>query len=372
MTKGATVGGHYEDFDKQYPVMSHTIAKAGDPQANGATQNGQLQLVKGTNSTPIGPRNANNAFITRKGRNIKTDDNLPPQQYPEESNDSEGKDIANTAVQSTKYSQIPTIGSILNPVGSVLQQIAKVDPQFLNSVLPNAVTAFTKIKDLNAFSATGNVTNILGQTLGMVLNQASSAIGASTVLNALGNGIIPSELTSIAQQALGTALITSQNPPPVSDTVASVMSAAQEGLYEALIGLLASGQITTTIFNTLMALYFESIQAQGTSATLGAGVTPANILNVLGSVLPTIAGAINGSLDQHLPASVLNTGTVQSAIQKFAMGQAFLKAPSNGKKALAIEATTQGASTMNAQISSAISGVQGVSSSALKALTSLF
>jgi hypothetical protein len=72
--KGSTVKGHFLDSDRQYPIFEHTIAKAGDADSN-STQNGQTTLVKGTNSTPIGPRNKNNKFCTRKGKNIKEEDN---------------------------------------------------------------------------------------------------------------------------------------------------------------------------------------------------------------------------------------------------------------------------------------------------------
>jgi hypothetical protein len=371
---GSTVHGWFMDEDQQYPIMIGTISKAGDPQ-NAETVNGSETIIPGTNSSPPGGRITNNSCNTRANQNIGTDDATAityPVYSPPQQKDADGKDITAEAIDKTKYANIPTVASITNPSGQILSQLQNVDPQNLNGVLKNAIPSLIKMLDLNTFSSSSGSLGVLGQALGQALTSIAGQLGASTVINALGAAMSGANLSSNASQALYIALMNLNQSSITSLTVQQVINLSLQSLIALLTPLLKNGTLTATQFETLIALYLEEIQGNGSQATLGQGITPQSILSVLSQVLPTIVSAIDTTLDVHLPKSVLNPSIITQAIQKFSMNQAFLKAPENGRKALAILATTGLDSQMNAQIASAISSVEGVTAQATSVLSKIF
>jgi len=348
--KGTTVGGYFLDNDKQIPIFTHVISKAGDAQS-GTTVNGQTQLVPGTNSDPIGARNGNNAFVTRKGKNIQQEDNASTN--PVESKDSDGVDITAEAQKNTKYSTQPTLGSITAPSGSILNQLSSVDPNHLTSILPNAVSALTKIKDLNTFSSTTGVTNVLGQVLGQVIN----AIGTARFLNSLSSNYQTNQPTMLSSTSQSALLIALQNlgPNPTSDTVSSVIGIAYAAMLPTLLALIDSGNLNEITLDALILEFFGNIQNSGANATIGGNI--ANVLNNLQSMLPQLTGPLQSSMTNHLPTSVLNQGAILSALQKFALNQSFIKKPNDGKKDLAKQASTPGTSS----VTDTVNNIPGVS-----------
>lgn len=361
--KGTTVGGYFLDGDKQYPVFHHVIAKAGDPQ-EGTTVNGQTELVPGTNSNPIADRNKNNAFVTRKGKNIKEEDNAT--EPPKESNDSEGVDITADAQKNTKYATQPTVASLSNPIGSILNQLTSIDPTHLTSVLPNAVDSLTKIKDLNTFSTTAGVNNVLGQVLGLAMN----TIGAARFLNALSANSPTQQPTTLSATSQHALLLALQNlgPAPSSDMVLSVIGSVYEAILPALLALIDSGNLTEATLDALLLEFFANIQNQGANDTIGGNIN--SVLNNLQAMLPQLTGPIQSTMNSHLPASVLNQSSILTALQKFALNQSFLKKPTDGKKDLAIKATTPGTSGATDSVNN-IPGVSDLSKKYINSLTSL-
>jgi hypothetical protein len=371
---GSTVFGHFLDGDQQYPLMIGTISKAGDP-SNTETAGGSETLIAGTNSTPPGGRTSNNAVITRSTQNIQSDDATKvtyPNYTPPEQKDSDGKDITAAAIEKTKFATNPTVASLTTLGGSILSQLQSVDPKNINAVLPNAIAAFIKMKDLNAFSSSTGTLNVLGMTLGSALTSISNVLGTSTVINSLATALNGSILSSNASMALYVALTNLNQPMITSTTISNVINLSLPGLTNFLTPLLQNGNLTAAQFENIIALYLEEIQNNGSQATLGNGITPSNILSVLSSVLPTISGAINQTMNNHLPESVLNNSIITQALQKFSMNQAYLKAPENGKKALAILATSASASQLNNNIASVVSSISGVTTEAKNILSSIF
>jgi hypothetical protein len=356
---GSVISGYYLDTDMQVLVYTATVAKAGDPQSNGMTTNGQAQLVPGTNSSPLGGRIANNAFITRKGRNIIQDDTTGSQ-GPSQQMDSDGVDVVAQAKANTKFGSLPTVGSIAQPIGSILQQIAQVDPKNLNAVLPQALQSFTKIKDLNAASSTVGINGILGQ----IMSAAMSQVGAAGALNQLGQTLQPGQLSNTSTSVLLTAIASlgaNESINTLSTTVQGVIGQSLPAFVAALQALINTNNLNANTLNILLAEFFPQVQQNAQQATLG--TNQGSILNNLSQFLPQIASAIQSTLNGHLPQSVLNTNLITQALQRFAMNQAFLKAPSNGKKELAILATSN-------PIAAAIAGaVQGVSAAASQSIS---
>jgi hypothetical protein len=335
---GAIISGYYLDTDMQVLVYTATVAKAGDPQSNGTTTNGQAQLKPGTNSGPLGHRIKDNKFITRKGKNIVQDDQTGTK-GPKEQNDTDGVDVVAMAKQSLKFGTLPTVGSIANPVGSILQQIMQIDPKNLNAVLPQALQAYIKIKDLSAAGSTVGINGMLGQLMGAAMTMTSG--GPAAVLNQLGQNLQPGQLSNTSQSVLLTAiqqLGSGATIDQLSATVQSIIGQSLPAFVAALEVLIQTNTLNATTLNILLEEYFSQVQQNAQQSTVGAN--QGNILNNMTALIPQIAGAIQSTLDGHLPQSVLNTNLITQALQRFAMNQAFLKAPSNGKKELAIQATS--------------------------------
>jgi hypothetical protein len=351
---GSVIKGYYLDTDMQVLVYTGTVAKAGDLQTNGTTTNGQAQLVPGTNSGPVGHRIKDNKFITRKGKNIVTDDQTGSK-GPTEQKDTDGQDVVGDAKAATKFGSFPTVGSIAQPVGSILQQIMQIDPKNLNAVLPQALQAYIKIKDLNMASSTTGINGVLGQILGAAMSQ----VGAAGALNQLGQNLQPGQLSNTSTQALLVALQqlgTNASITTLSGTVQSIIGQSLPAFVSALQALIQTNNLNATTLNALMSEFFPQVQQNAQQSTVGAN--QGNILQNMASLIPQIAGAIESTLNGHLPQSVLNTNLITTALQKFAMNQAFLKAPSNGKKELAIQATS------NPQSSATTTNVPGVTDQA--------
>lgn len=359
---GAIIEGYWMDSDMQIPVFTHSAVKAGDPDtSSNTTSNGQVQLIPGTNSSPLGGRIANNAFVTRKGKNIVEDDKTGSK-GPTQQKDSDGQDITKDAKANTKFATNPTTASIENPSGSILQQILNVDPKNLNAVLPNAVSAIQKIKDLANVSTTGGINNLLGSVLGQAMNQ----LGASQTINAIGSALSQGGLSSSASQALYVAIQSLGSTSNLSSGTQAIVGTVTPAFTAALNSLIQNNQLNSTTFNALINQFFSTLQNAGSQATLGTNLN--TILNNLESVLPTLASSVNSILKGHLPESVLNSSAITEALQRFAMSQAFLKLPDDGKKALAILATT-GA---QGQLSSALGSIAGLTQTTITNITKLF
>jgi hypothetical protein len=374
---GSTVFGVFLDGDQQQPIMMGTIAKAGDASST-ETTGGSESLKQGTNSTPPGGRIFDNGFSTRSTQNIKTDDQTKityPNYTPTEQNDSDGKDITEDARKKTKFYSIPTVASLTSIGGSILQQLQTVDPQNLNAVLPNAISSFIKMKDISDLGSTSGLQGAMGNMLGSALSSISGQLGASTVINALSAGLSGATLSSTAQSVLSTALMNMGQTPVLSDTMNSVTNQSLQSLINMILPLLQNGSVSASALESIIALFLEQLQNNGMQSILGAGITPASILSNLSSVLPTIAGAINTTLDTHLPKSVLDNSILTQALQKFSTNQAFLKAPTNGRKALAIKAA-EGSANQPQSVMDTISSLpgvaQGVTTNTIQGLGNLF
>jgi hypothetical protein len=292
--------------------------------------------VPGTNSGPLGHRITNNKFVTRQGKNIVQDDQTGSQ-GPTQQTDPDGVDVVGNAKAATKFGSLPTVGSIAQPVGSILNQILQIDPKNLNAVLPNALQAYMKIKDLNMASSTSGINGVLGNILGAAMSQ----LGAAGALNQIGQNLQPNQLSTGSTQALLVAiqqLGSNTGITTLSTTVQSIIGQSLPAFVAALEVLIQTNNLNATTLNTLIAEFFPQVQQNAQQMTVGAN--QGNILNNLTSLIPQIAGAIESTLNGHLPQSVLNTNLITTALQKFSMNQAFLKAPSNGKKELAIQATS--------------------------------
>lgn len=371
---GSTVFGIYLDNDRQNPISIGTIAKAGN-EDTGTTINGSPALLGEYNSTPPGGRLSNNAVNTRANQNIQQDDQFSisyENNYTgTEQKDSDGVDITANAINKTQYAKNPTVAST-TPTGSILTQLQSVDPQNSNAFLKQAIPNFIKVEALNAFGSNAGSVNVLGQTLGSALTAVAAIIGTATVINALGNAISGSQPSTTTLQALYVALLQMNQPITASTPILAVIEQVAPALTFAIQTLINNNNLTLSNLEALILAYLTQIQETGTQSTLGNGISQSNILNVLSIALPTISSAINGTINNHLPKSVLNISVINSALQKFAMNQAIVAMPNNGKKALLQAATQSSPAVLNAQINQTISGIAGISTTAVKALSNLF
>lgn len=335
---GSWVTGYWLDpLEKNIPIIVSTLASAGEPKSDGTTKNGQLELVDGTNGFSPGGRTKTtpdkkptNKFVTRKGKSIKDDDHS--EKTPTVQKDNDAVDVTAEAKANTSFGTNGTTGSINNPIGSILSQIASIDPKNLNAVLPNAVSAFQAMQDLNIFSSTNGINGILGQVLGQVLN----SIGLGTALEALGTTLDIAQLSSSSISVIKNALASLGSIPSFSQVVQSIIDPVINQMTEQLSSLIENG-LNSSSFNSLISNFQSIIQNTGAEALLGVNIN--NILSSLESVLPTISSAINSVINTHISDSVLDQNKMNQVLQGFSMNQAFVKKPEKGKKALAKKAT---------------------------------
>lgn len=314
------------------------------------TVNGDTTIDPQYRSTPIAETNKNAFVIKNVFNGYLTLDDAPKKDYK----DTDGEDTSKKAIDKTKHALKPTVGSIENPSGHILKQLKSVDPQHLTSFLPNAVDNIMKIKDLNAFSSTGGISNILGQMLG----QAFSSIGLPDVSNLLSQ--LPlDQLSSASQDTLNTTsnyikyqyhvnpatglidISFNANSPVIQQVIDSLLPL----LIDEVKALIASGSFNVATLDALIIDFLKMIESQGSDATVG--VNQSNVLDNLSTALPQLADPINGTMNIHLPPSVLDISTITDALQKFAMSQTYIKKPTNGKKDLAKAATQPDSSGTN-------------------------
>ena len=371
MPVGAIVGSWvhcvWQDTDMQICTVKGTIHSAGDIDPKGGSESdGRQKLAANSASTPVGGRSPpkgqpkTNKFVTRSGKSIKEDDH-DPKQSPPVQKDEDAKDVTAEAKSNTSYGTNGTTGSITNPVGSILKQITKVDPKNLNAVLPNAVDAFQKMKDLSTFSSPAGVNGLLGQALGAVMN----GLGASTVAQALGTALSASGLSSTSVAALQGALSSVGSSLNLSDVAQSVVGPVIDQMSGELSSLISGGGLNTGSFNQLMSTAQSLIQNAGAMATIGTNLE--NIMNDLDTVLPSISSAIKDVQTGHFAEAVLDITKMGDALKKFAMNQAFVKAPDKGKKSLAKKATD----TVKSKAAAGIKDLPNVTPAAKQNLTDL-
>jgi hypothetical protein len=330
-------------------------------------------MMEGTNSTPPGTRLANNAFITRKGKSIKQDDQTQityDNNYtPTEQKDSDGQDITAQAIANTKYANNPSVASLTTLSGSILKQLQEVDPKNINAVLPQAIPAFLKMKDLNTFSSGEGSLGVMGQALGMALQSVSSIIGQAPVINNIASAVSSGTMSNNLASALSQALLSLNSPIITSDTVSNVINMSLQNLINLLTPLLKNGTLTLEQLESIISLFLQEIQDNGSQAVLGQGATFGNIFNMMQTLLPTIAQPIENSLNIHFPESVFDISKMTTALQNFTMNQSFLKAPENGRKALANQAVSQVVPPgQSSSLSDILGNVEGVTQSTITSL----
>ena len=353
IVKGSTVFGFFLDPAQQYPIMLGTIAKSGNP-VEGSTTNGQLQVDPATNSNPTGGRSANNAFTTRKGKNIKNDDtgkDLPP-----ETSDKDAVDTVKQALDKAKSAALPTLASI-PAVKDVLQNLQKVDPSNLSASLPQAIPSLIKLKQLMGLvSSLGNI-KATGSAVANGLNQAASSTSMEYIIVALANALDSTTLSTTTQQVIYEALTQLETQYSYTPDVQTIVDTTGSQFATDLLSLINSGTLTSDTLESLIQQYTSNMNDSTTSNALGGGATKSNILSMIGPLIPILGPLVEKTVKEHLPASILDQDIVKQALQKFSINQSMIKLPDTGKKALALLAVTPAAGLLNSNLLNTISGL---------------
>lgn len=346
IVKGSTVFGFFLDPAQQIPIMLGTIAKSGNPVA-GQTTNGQLAIDPATNSNPTGGRSANNSFITRQGKNIKNDDTGSG--LPKETTDKDAVNIVKDVVDKAKFAALPTLASI-PAVKNVLQSLQSVDPKNLSASLPNAVNALIKLKQLMGIASPNGNISVTGSAVAGGISQAASSTSMEYIIVALANALNATDISPTTQQVIYQALIQLENQYSYTPDVQTIVQTTGSQFATDLLNLINSGTLNSTTLEALIQKYISNMNDATTSNALGGGVTQANILSMIGPLIPILGPLVQKTVQEHLPTSVLNQDVVKQALQKFSKNQAMIKLPDNGKKALALLAVTPGASLLNSNM----------------------
>lgn len=349
---GTTVCGFWADAQKQIAIMTHVIAKAGDP-VPGQTTNGQIQVDPDTNSNPTGSRSANNAFVTRQGKNIKSDDNGAS--LPKETSDKDAVDIVKEATDKAKFAKLPTIASV--PASkNVLQNLQKVDPQNLSASLPQAVQALIKLKQLlSTSSAAGNL-NATGSAVASGINQAASSTSMEFIIIALAAALNSTTISDSTRQVIYQALIQLENQYSYTPDVQDIVTSTGSQFATDLLALITSGTLTPDTLEALIQKYINAMSDATMANSLG-GANQSNILSMVSSLIPMLGPLIDKTMKEHLPPSVLDKNKITEALQKYSKNQAMIKMPNTGKKALAIQATSPGTSMLNSNMLNIVNGM---------------
>lgn len=352
IVKGATVFGFFLDPAQQYPIIMGSIAKSGDPKS-GQSTNGQLEIDPTTNSNPTGGRSANNAFVTRKGKDIKNDDT--GKDYPPETSDKDAVDIVKEATDKAKFAKLPTIASV--PASkNVLQNLQKVDPQNLSASLPQAVQALIKLKQLlSTSSAAGNL-NATGSAVASGINQAASSTSMEFIIIALAAALNSTTISDSTRQVIYQALIQLENQYSYTPDVQDIVTSTGSQFATDLLALITSGTLTPDTLEALIQKYINAMSDATMANSLG-GANQSNILSMVSSLIPMLGPLIDKTMKEHLPPSVLDKNKITEALQKYSKNQAMIKMPNTGKKALAIQATSPGTSMLNSNMLNIVNGM---------------
>jgi hypothetical protein len=115
--------------------------------------------------------------------------------------------------------------------------------------------------------------------------------------------------------------------------MSSTVSSAVKGLAAGALPSLSTAQLSTMASSITGAL--GNISAEGISKILGNGVNMSNMTKLASSLVPGIAGKIDGIMKGQLPKSVLDPGKVAKTMNEFTKNQALLaKKKESMKKAL--------------------------------------
>ena len=265
-----------------------------------------------------------------------------------------------------------------------------------NNIVTNNVTV-TYANGVNqafTFSTPVNSSSIIeGETnsgVGVVTSPSGAGVVKAYLLNFIGesprgnytwandwsvqNGAVTNNLTINFDDGTveTTSFTTYVNNPANSDAQNYIINQSVDSLSSPLSNMLQTGLFSAIAFNLLCSSELGNLLNNAAQMVFGAGITPASILNSLGTVLPTLQTPIQNTLTLHLPFSCLNQGVINTALQSYAMNQAFVKMPAIGKAALAIAAVTPSPIQMNTQLAASISAIPGISASASLNLSNIF
>lgn len=326
---GSVVVGYWQDADHTIPMMTGTIAKAGDPK-EGASKDGSKEIDKDKNSTPTTARNKDVNPVLKKP-NPETDD---------------GKNVVEEGIKNAKAPSQKSIGTVTNgeQQGSkvqkkddVLDKVKKVDPKNESASVEKAVDQLRKMKEIGDLTSAGGLLQMASSAAAQALTIISSHAPLGNVLDGLSEAL-STGMSDVAAQALSdaaSALVSALNSgalamaellsQDLSSLVGQVVDAAARELVDALLIKFQTGTITADGLVAAIEALIESLKKKGSQAGLGLPLDGAGAAQNAIQLMGAVGSLVQSALKDHLPKSVLDQSKVTKTLDKYTKAQARVK-----------------------------------------------
>lgn len=201
---------HEDDHEEQYPIIMGTYARAGKSKSSDDNTGGFDDIdnkygdppLAQYGSTPIKESVNQSKQLGGNRRDPKGEPKYNNSDYKDQSS---GKNPLSSSKDkfAPKLGKLPTLASVdKKELAPVLQMLQKIDGQAQSSILPQAVTNLQQIVQMGNVTGAGGISNILGGSLGNVLQNVAGQVGLGSVMSQLGGALgsagIPGGIPGIA------------------------------------------------------------------------------------------------------------------------------------------------------------------------------
>lgn len=261
----------YMDKHEQHAIVLGSFGKAGDP-IPGQTSNGTEQIDIKTGSIPGGainqsdplpytPYNAMGDFgftINTLNDPERNDPNDSTKQKVEKLKPSDGVDNKTAVDKKLKQPNKPTTASAdKGDKSDVLDIVKNVDPKGLSTVLQNAVSEFSTVRNIMNLTSPAGIQKMLSGGILGAISGLAGRFGFSNVIGPMmglyNSGLLPTQAQSALRLALAVSTFTAQTNGGVfsHQTVSSVIPQIDPN-----IGYPPSIQVVTSVPPTYVQQYY--------------------------------------------------------------------------------------------------------------------
>jgi len=208
---GSHVLGMYADKDQQYPIVLGSFGKGGDADG-GPIEDGAISIdYKNGGSIPslsqsddVLDNNAFNKLFLGRALTEKIYDSLTNNGGPNPSTpNTRGSNITKDVKAKLHKPDVPTTASVdPKDKGNVLDHIKQVDPQFRSTVLPNATTNVSSVRDIMQMASPKGINNLLQGSMTRAFSLLASSVGLSPTLSMLSGSLLSGAISGNYQSII--------------------------------------------------------------------------------------------------------------------------------------------------------------------------
>jgi len=187
LVKGSRVIGFWADEDMQYPIVTGSIGKSGDPLDN-QYENGAPKIDTTVGSITSGAQGSVNNYRTSLNSGAASITTYDANGAPDSIKNTDGVTITKEVEKGMRFAKNPTIGSVSpNNNCSISKMIKQVDPLGINSslkCLPSGIDLLKSLLDI-AGSLAKSLINKLADAIRSAVIKLMSKLGIQNILNQL-------------------------------------------------------------------------------------------------------------------------------------------------------------------------------------------